>query len=139
MMKFMNELSDLTNGSQLQLDSVRSHVLAVSEAVETVILLLSPSAPHSADELWESLGKEGFTYHAEWPVHDPSLMTADTLTLAVQVNGKLRDTLEVPSNSNSEQLEAFALQSAKVQAHTEGKTVRKVIVVQGKLVNIVVS
>ena len=139
MMKFMNELSDLTNGSQLQLDSVRSHVLAVSEAVETVILLLSPSAPHSADELWESLGKEGFTYHAEWPVHDPSLMTADTLTLAVQVNGKLRDTLEVPSNSNSEQLEAFALQSAKVQAHTEGKTVRIVIVVQGKLVNIVVS
>ncbi|MCW5935779.1 MAG: leucine--tRNA ligase [Fimbriimonadaceae bacterium] len=112
---------------------------AFSEAVETLVLLLSPGAPHSADELWESLGKEGFTYQQDWPTADPALAKDDEVTIAVQVNGKLRDTILMPAEATKDELEAAALASAKVQTFTDGKTVKKVVVVPGKLVNIVVG
>ncbi|MBX3119196.1 MAG: leucine--tRNA ligase [Fimbriimonadaceae bacterium] len=111
--------------------------LCFSEAVETMTLLLSPAAPFSADELWESLGKSGFTYHADWPKWRAELAVEDTLKIAVQVNGKLRDTIEVAAGSSNAVLEEQAKASPKVQTHTDGKEIKKVIVVPGKLVNIV--
>lgn len=112
---------------------------AASEALSVLIRLLAPMAPHSADELWEALGQSGFTYDAEWPVGQPELAVEDSVTIAVQVNGKLRDTLTLPATSDEETLKSSALASPKVAAHLEGKTVRKVIVVPGKLVSFVAN
>ncbi|MCW5939391.1 MAG: leucine--tRNA ligase [Fimbriimonadaceae bacterium] len=112
---------------------------AFSEAVECLALLLAPGAPHVADEMWEGLGLEGFTLDARWPVADPELARDDTVTIAVQVNGKLRDTLGMHADADREAMEAAALSSEKIKAQLEGKTVRKVIVVPGKLVNVVAN
>jgi len=136
LMKYLNGLAELVDPSTTE----RDVILAASEALETLVLLLAPGAPHSADELWESaLGREGFTYHADWPGYDEALAAADTVTIALQVNGKLRDTLEMPAGSSKEDLEAAALGNARVQSFVDGKTVRKVIVVPDKLVNVVAA
>jgi leucyl-tRNA synthetase len=100
---------------------------------------MSPAAPHSADELWSSVGKEGFTIEAEWPSYDEALAAEETLTIAVQVNGKLRDTFEITPDAPNDEYERVALASAKVQVHLDGASVRKVIVVPKRLVNIVAS
>ncbi len=79
------------------------------------------------------------TYHQDWPQAQPELAKEDLVTVAVQVNGKLRDTIEASAEAANDELEGLAKQSAKVQVHLEGKTVRKVIVIPGKLVNIVAN
>ena len=139
LMKFMNEITECFDLAKPRIANERHLQLALSEALETLILLVSPSAPHSADQIWEDLGKEGFTYHAEWPKHDDDLAAEDSLTIAVQVNGKLRDTITVPANTPKEQIEAEAQASVKVKIYTDGKEVKKVITVPGRLVNIVVA
>jgi leucyl-tRNA synthetase len=138
LMKYMNELNDCLDSGRSRLTTDRSIALALSEAVETVVLLMSPGAPHSADEIWESLGREGTTYHAEWPVHSDELAAENEVTIAVQVNGKLRDTLTVAAGTGEDDLKQLAQASEKVQSFTSGKEVKKVIVVPGRLVNIVV-
>ena len=136
LMKFLNTATDIQK--RFKPDD-RAMVLCFSEAVEFLILLLAPAAPHSADELWASLGKEGFTYNATWPRFDPKLAVDSVDVIACQVNGKLRDTIEMPAGASNEELEASAKASPKVQAHLDGKTIRKVIAVPGKLVNFVVA
>ncbi|MGQ9488441.1 MAG: leucine--tRNA ligase [Armatimonadota bacterium] len=110
---------------------------AFSEAVHSLILVLAPFTPHIADELGERLGYQGFTYNQPFPEHDPEVAAAEELNIVVQVNGKLRDVLVVPADTPQEELERLALASPKVQQFTNGKTVKKVIVVPGKLVNVV--
>jgi leucyl-tRNA synthetase len=146
LMSFLNEITDaMKSASNSPTHPINEPPLrmALSEALETFILLLAPAAPFSADELWESLpvwqGKPPFTYLAEWPKWDPEIAKEDVLTIAVQVNGKLRDTLELLADSTNEELEKAALASPKVQVHLDGKSVRKVIVVPGKLVNVVAN
>jgi leucyl-tRNA synthetase len=134
LMKYINSVSDL----QMK-QPTRAYALAVSEAIETLILLLAPAAPHSADELWEQIGGEGFTYHKEWPILDPALTAEDSVTIAVQVNGKLRETIVMPADVSEKDATDSAMASAKVQVHLEGMTVRKVIYIRGKLVNIVAT
>jgi len=136
LMKYLNALGDAISGSA---ETSRPMALALSEAVETLILLLSPAAPHSADELWESIGKKGFTYHADWPKFDEKLAEDDLVTVAVQVNGKLRDTIQASGKATNDELEALAKASEKVLAHLDGLSIRKVIVIPGKLVNIVAN
>lgn len=116
-----------------------AYKLAASEAVDTLILLLSPGAPHCADELWEMVGRTGFTYQQAWPTFDPGIASEDAATFAIQVNGKLRDQVEAGVDADQDAVVALAISSVKVQAHLEGKTIRKVIFVPGKLVNIVAS
>ncbi|MDM7461719.1 MAG: leucine--tRNA ligase [bacterium] len=111
----------------------------VSEAVECFILALSPFAPHIADELWEQYGFEGFTLQQRFPDYDEALARAEAFELVIQVNGKVRDKLIVPADISREAMERLALESPRVQAHLQGKPPRKVIVVPGKLVNVVVS
>ena len=137
MMIYVNELTDLLQGNKV--NPSRAFALALSEAVEVLILLMSPSAPHSADELWSSIGKTGFTVNEEWPTYVSDLAVDDLVTVAVQVNGKLRDTLEIDANATNADLEAAAKDLPKVVAHLDGKTVRKVIVVPRKLVNFVAN
>jgi leucyl-tRNA synthetase len=135
MMVFVNETAELAK----QGADDEAFALAASEALEALVLLMAPAAPHTADELWEVLGRAGFTFTANWPEWDDALAAEETVTIAIQVNGKLRDTLELPAGSADDVLREAALASQKVQTHLEGKTVRKVIVVPAKLVSIVAS
>jgi len=108
-----------------------------AEAVRTLILLAAPMAPHLAEEAWALLGGEGMIADAPWPSFDPALLVDEQITLAVQVNGKLRDTLSAPRGLDRAAAEALALGSDKVQRQLAGAAPRKVIVVPDRLVNIV--
>jgi len=106
--------------------------------LEPFVLLLSPFAPHIAEELWERLGKAPSVATQPWPEYDPVLVARDRLTIPIQVNGKLRSKIEVPADSSEEQVVRLARQDAKLSEWLQGKTPRKVIYVEKKLVNFVV-
>jgi leucyl-tRNA synthetase len=108
-----------------------------SSAIGTMLLLVAPMAPHVAEEAWAALGRKGLIADAAWPEADPALLLEDEVTIAVQVNGKLRDTLTAPKGAPREALEEMALASEKVVRVLEGKAPRKVIVVPDRLVNLV--
>jgi leucyl-tRNA synthetase len=108
-----------------------------SKAVETLLLLVSPMIPHAAEEAWSADGRSGLIAEASWPEADPALLVEDEVTIAVQVNGKLRDTLTAPKGAPREALEEMALSSEKVVRILDGKSPRKVIVVPDRLVNLV--
>jgi len=112
---------------------------ALDEAIEYLTLALAPFAPHLADELWtEGLGQSGFLYRHPWPQADPEVAKKDEITLVVQVNGKVRDKMTAPADADQDALKALALASPKVAEALNGSTPKKVIVVPGKLVNVVV-
>ena len=111
----------------------------LQEGLETVALLLAPITPHISHELWQQLGKAGLIIDARWPQVDESALIQDSLTLVIQVNGKLRGQIEVPASATREEVEASARANENVVRFTEGLTIRKVIVVPGKLVNIVAN
>ena len=108
-----------------------------SNAIRTLLLLVAPMMPHLTEEAWALIGGEGLVAEAAWPPVDPALLVDDEVTVAVQVKGKLRDTLSVPKGTSREELEALALASDKVQRALDGATVKKVIVVPDRLVNLV--
>jgi leucyl-tRNA synthetase len=108
-----------------------------AEATTTLVRLIAPMAPHLAEEAWLELGQEGLVANADWPKHDPALLIENQVTIAVQVNGKLRDTITVARGLNRAEAEALALSSDKVQRQLAGVAPRKVIVVPDRLVNIV--
>jgi leucyl-tRNA synthetase len=105
--------------------------------LETFVLLLSPFAPHLAEELWQSLGHKESLAYEPWPTYDPALTKADEIEVPVQVNGKIRAKLTVPADVSEDALRQMALDDPKVREALAGKQVRKVIVVPKKLVNIV--
>jgi leucyl-tRNA synthetase len=106
-------------------------------AMETFTLLLSPMAPHMAEELWEVLGHDRTLAYAPWPTFDPALLKDDEIEVPVQINGKLRGRILVPADADRGQIEAAALSDEKIVALIDGKPIRKTIVVPGKLVNFV--
>ncbi|MBA2635304.1 MAG: leucine--tRNA ligase, partial [Sphingomonas sp.] len=108
-----------------------------AEAVRGLVRLIAPMAPHLAEECWQAMAGAGLVVDAEWPAFDPALLVDDQITLAVQVNGKLRDTIPAPRGLSREDAEALALASDKVQRQLDGAIPRKVIVVPDRLVNIV--
>jgi leucyl-tRNA synthetase len=107
------------------------------EAGESFVLLLAPFAPHLAEEIWQRLGHTTSLAYCAWPVADPECLVKDTLRLAVQVNGKRRDEIEVPVDADESTIKAAALAAENVRRHLEGRTPKKVIVVPGRLVSIV--
>lgn len=111
----------------------------LSSAISTVINLMSPFTPHLCEEIWEQLGHSERLVHAMWPTYSEEAMVKDVLTVVVQVNGKVRARLEVPASASKDEVEELAKNDVNVQKHIEGKTIRKVIVVPGKLVNIVAN
>ena len=108
-----------------------------SRAIETLVLLLAPFAPFLAEELWERLGKPYSVHQQAWPAYDPAQIEADTVTLIVQVNGKVRDRLEVAPDIAEETARTEALASPRVAPLLAGKQPRRVIYVPGRLINIV--
>ena len=102
------------------------------------LLLLAPFAPHIAEELYaKANGRDSTLAYQPWPSHDEAHLVESTIEMAVQVNGKLRDRIQIPADMNKSDIERIAMESENVQRHTEGKNVKKVIVIPGKLVNIV--
>ncbi len=108
------------------------------EIIGTFLRLLSPYAPHICEELWQRLGEKELIAHAAWPVFDPQLAQDETITVVVQVNGKKRDELQVARDADKAELERLALASDNARRFIEGKAPKKIIVVPGRLVNIVV-
>jgi leucyl-tRNA synthetase len=111
--------------------------LSRDEAIQTLLLLVAPMVPHLAEEGWRALGNDGLIADAAWPQANPALLVQDEVTIAVQVNGKLRDTLTAPKGAGRDQLEEMALASEKVVRLLDGKAPRKIIVVPDRLVNLV--
>lgn len=109
------------------------------EALETVVRLLNPFVPHICEELWQVMGHGQSVELSGWPTWDEQALTAEKMTLAIQVNGKVRGTISVSVDANKDEIESEALQEQNVQRYLAGKQVRKMIVVPGRLINIVVS
>lgn len=110
-----------------------------AQVIETILVMLSPFTPHICDELWNEIGHEGCLYTREWPTYDPKLTVTSEVTMAIQVNGKVRGTLEVERGTAKEIIEKLALEVENVKKHMEGKQLVKLIVVPDKIVNIVVK
>jgi len=134
MMELSNEMAAAR--SQPLDDSLRA---VLSEATESLVKLLHPFAPHLTEELWQRLGHDESVYLAPWPAYDEEVAKEPEITLVVQVNGKVRDRLTAAADTSEEMLRELALSSERAAPYLEGKTVRQVIVVPGKLVNIVVG
>lgn len=109
------------------------------EYVEGLVKLLAPITPHMAEELWALLGHNESIAYAQWPTYNENKLVEDTIEVVVQLNGKIRQRLKVSRNASKEELESLALADEKVKAELEGKTIRRVIAVPGKLVNIVAN
>ena len=108
------------------------------EALDIYLRMMAPVAPHIAEELWARLGKPYSIHTQPWPAVDEAAAAEEEITLVLQINGKVRDRIQVPVSITPDQAQAFALASAAVQKHLDGQTPRKVILVPGKLVNIVI-
>jgi leucyl-tRNA synthetase len=134
-MELVNEIQ--AADAQLAAGEVSAPVLR--ELLCPLVLLLAPFAPYLAAELWEELGEDGAILRAPWPVSDPGLAKEDEIEIPVQINGKLVTVVTVPADADVKTIEAAALCAEKAQTRTAGKTVAKVIVVPGKLVNLVVK
>jgi leucyl-tRNA synthetase len=130
--KAVANLYELTNAIEKASPSVTR-----AEAIRTLVLLIAPMAPHLAEECWALLGEPGMIADAAWPSFDPAMLVEDQVTIAIQVNGKLRDTVTAARGLDREQAEALALASENVRRQLAGATPRKVIVVPDRLVNIV--
>ena len=125
MMVFVNEVNPLTERPL--------------ELLEPFVLVLAPFAPHLAEELWSRLGHPDSLAYAPWPAYDPALCVDETVTVAVQVNGKLRATLELPRGADQAAAQAAALADARIQRYVDGGAIRKVIHVPDKLLNLVIA
>tara|TARA_B110000459_G_scaffold27837_1_gene27548 strand:- start:6791 stop:9355 length:2565 start_codon:yes stop_codon:yes gene_type:complete len=130
--KFANAIASFDS------DNSEGDKFSLFEAVKTIILLTSPMMPHLAEEMWAMIGEKGLASDAAWPLAKPLLMQKTSVTVVVQVQGKLRDKLEVEKDLDKELLESLSLASEKVQKAIGEKEIRKIIVVPNKIVNIVV-
>jgi leucyl-tRNA synthetase len=111
----------------------------MADVQHDLVLMLAPFAPYLAAELWETLGENSNLLRAPWPKYDPALAKEDVVEMAVQVNGKIRARITVPADADEEAIKAVASADEKVKAAIAGKTMVKVLVVKGRLVNIVVK
>ncbi len=133
-MELVNEIQ----ASDAQLAAGEVSAATVNELLRSLVLLLAPFAPYLAAELWEVLGGEGSVLRAPWPKSDPELAKEDELEIPVQINGKLVSVVRVAADADAKTIEAVAIAEEKIQSRIAGKTVVKLILVPGKLVNLVV-
>ena len=138
----ISAVMELVNAAYLYLENrelERCHAPTLDILDKAVLLLLAPFAPHMTEELWQTRWPGPSVHLQAWPAYDTELICEESITLVVQVNGKVRDKLECGRGLTKDELEGLALAGGKVAAHIAGKSVRKVIVIPDKLVNIVVS
>jgi leucyl-tRNA synthetase len=148
-MELVNELYAFSEGTahgvptrgERRGDAVeRAQTLAVlRESIEALVVMISPFAPHMAEELWQTLGHAEGLSRTAWPSFDPDVAKADEIVVPVQINGKVRARLTVRADFSDDQLREAALADGAVRNHTAGKTIRKVVVAKGPLVSVVVQ
>ncbi|MFO7171688.1 MAG: leucine--tRNA ligase [Bacillota bacterium] len=134
LMELVNAVYDYRS----QVPEERQNPAVLAEAVEKAVLLIAPFCPHLAEELWHQMGHTESVHLQPWPAYDEAALTVETVELAVQVSGKVRDRIQVPVSATEEEIRAAALAAERVQPHIAGKEIEKVVVVPGRLVNIVV-
>lgn len=132
MMEFINALSKYIQEPQINLTFLK-------EVISDYVKLLSPFAPHFSEEQWSLLGNSASIFNEAWPQFDEKALVKDEVEIAIQVNGKIKAKINVPSDLNEEGIKTAALEDKNIKAATEGKTIVKVIVIKGRLVNIVVK
>ena len=108
------------------------------KTIEVLLKLLYPFAPHIGEELWKIIGKENMVHEEAWPTYDEELTKKDSMELVIQVNGKVRDKIEINANLSKDEIEKIALNSENVQKWINNKELRKVIFIPPKLINIVI-
>jgi leucyl-tRNA synthetase len=132
MMEFINAFSKYLNEETINLDFLKN-------VSKDFIKILAPFAPHFAEEQWNALTNEYSVFNVAWPSFDPNALVKDEVEIAIQVNGKIKTRINVPSDLDEEGIKAASLEDENIKAATEGKTIVKVIVIKGRLVNIVVK
>ncbi len=137
--QFNTAISELMKLSNALTDASCKDSPIYAEGIQSLVVLLAPFAPHMADELWHLLGKTDSVHTQAWPSFNPAALVADEITLVIQIMGKTRGAIQVPSQADKAALEKYARESEVAQRYIEGKEIKKVIVVPGKLVNFVVS
>lgn len=128
------ELSNTLNGFK---NFASDNLPVVKEAVETMLILLSPFSPHICEELWQACGYNQSIYLTPWPVYEQEALKQDEVEIVLQISGKVRDRLTVPADASEEALREIALNSEKIRELTKDKNIVKIIIVPGKLVNVV--
>jgi leucyl-tRNA synthetase len=140
LMELVNELYAFSDSDSIAPQSGRPQTLAVArEAMDALVVMISPFAPHTAEELWQMLGHTAGLTRAAWPAFDPEVAKAQEVVVPVQINGKVRARLTVPAGLADDQLKERALADPAVQSHIVGKTVIKVVVGKGPLVSVVIA
>lgn len=134
-MELVNEMYGLKD----ELVKTENGKAVLSSAMATVIALLSPITPHICEEFWQDLGLEGTASAQPWPEYKDEALQKDVLTIVIQINGKLRGKIDIPASASKEEVEKLASSEPSVQKHLEGLTIRKIIVIPQKLVNIVAN
>ncbi|MDZ8053293.1 MAG: leucine--tRNA ligase [Aulosira sp. ZfuVER01] len=137
--QFNTAISELMKLSNALTDASCKDSPIYAEGIQTLVVLLAPFAPHIADELWHLLGNSNSVHTQTWPSFDPAALVADEITLVIQIMGKTRGAIQVPSQADKAALEKYARESEVAQRYIEGKEIKKVIVVPGKLVNFVIG
>ncbi|MGI1657650.1 MAG: leucine--tRNA ligase [Desulfitobacterium sp.] len=135
----VSSIMELVNALYLYKEQSNVNVAAAGEAMESILLLLSPFAPHMSEEIWSELGHEESIHSRQWPQVDEEALVQDEVTVVLQVNGKLRERIQVPAQISAEELEALVRSLPKLVEWIQGKEIQKVITVPGKLVNVVVK
>ncbi|MCL4678574.1 MAG: leucine--tRNA ligase [Alphaproteobacteria bacterium] len=139
MNKAVAKIREFYNGFTAFAASAPDEKAALAEAAKVFIILINPMMPHLAEELWEQMGHKTLLTQEPWPEADPALLVADTVTIGVQVNGKLRASITLPANADQKAAEEIALSEENVVRAIGDKQVRKVIVVPGRIVNVVIG
>ncbi|MCF6319141.1 MAG: class I tRNA ligase family protein, partial [Proteobacteria bacterium] len=129
---------ELTNALVKFKDDSENGKAVTNEGWQAIVKMLSPIVPHITQELWQKLGNDGLIVDVSWPAFDETALVKDSIELMIQVNGKLRSKIKVAADASKQEIEALALNDENVLKFSEGKEVKKVIVVPGRLVNIVV-
>jgi leucyl-tRNA synthetase len=137
--QFNTAVSELMKLSNALADAPCKDSLIYAEGIQALIVLLAPFAPHITEELWRLSGKTDSVHTQTWPKFNSAALVADEITLVIQIMGKTRGTIQVPAQADKQALEQYARESEVAQRYIEGKEIKKVIVVPGKLVNFVVG
>ncbi|MEM7794550.1 MAG: leucine--tRNA ligase [Cyanobacteria bacterium P01_C01_bin.118] len=135
--QFNTAVSELMKLSNALKDAKQQDSNVYAEGIQALVLLLAPFAPHIAEELWQQLGFSESVHRQTWPTFEKTALVADEITLVIQIKGKTRGTILVPASASKDELEQYARDSDIAKKHLEGKEIKKVIVVPGKLVNFV--
>ncbi len=132
-------MMELTNALTKYIPMEKHNHEVLKKVTLDFIRILAPFAPHFSEEIWEMFGNEGSVFDESWPVFDEKALVKDEVEIAIQINGKIKERIMIPSDANDEEIKALSLATSAIQKETDGKAVVKVIVIKGRLVNIVVK